>query len=81
MRLDELMQQEDLQGLQLVEIRVKEAPSNPGEFLVVLKARLEGRPVVAFSSGSTVLDAISTAVERMRNSTMRWREDRPFPTG
>ena len=49
------------------------------EPLVVVKGRDgDGRPVIAFSAGSTAMSALETALERFSNNTLKWREDKPY---
>lgn len=81
MLLDEWMMDIDTQGMQITNIRVRSPLEGHGEFLVIVKARFEGRPYVGFHSAASVEDGLIGALERIRNNDLKWREDQPYKEG
>jgi len=53
------------------------APLDEGaEFLLVLRGQAEdGTPMVSFTSATTLGECVRSCVARLRNNTMKWRED------
>lgn len=81
MQLDEWMVTVDTQGMRITNIRVRSPIEGSGDFLVVVKARIEGRPYVGFHSATTAEDGLIGALERVRNNDLKFREDKPFEKG
>lgn len=46
------------------------------EYLVVVRGNQDAAAVVAFSSGSTFAESVATLVNRMRNGSLEFKEDR-----
>jgi hypothetical protein len=46
-----------------------------GEFLVIIRASLEGRAFVGFTSGYDIGAALRLAIARVENGSMSWKED------
>ena len=59
----------------LLEIRVKCDPADDMGVLIVVKALSDDGPVVAFHRGESVVEAIQGASRRLKNHTLKWRED------
>lgn len=78
MMLDEWMRGEDAQGMRVNEIRIRTGRDRGGEHLIVVKASFEGRQFVGFHSGNDVEEVLQGALERVKNNTMKWRDDVPF---
>lgn len=76
--LEDWMLQEDTQGMTITEVRTRVGTGSGGLFLTIVKATFEGRPYVGFHSADTPEDAIRGALERIRNTDMKWREDKPY---
>jgi hypothetical protein len=63
-------------SIELTGMSVKAPTTHPGEFLLTVRAvDEEGRPIVAFSGGSTLGDAIVTLVNRIGNGSLKWKVD------
>lgn len=70
------MVQPERLGVALKGFSVKAPPEERGEYLLVLRGLdPEGVPVVSFTSATTLEECFRSAVARMRNGQMRWRED------
>jgi len=80
MALDEMMDAKEFDEMNIREIRVKQNSDGSPGVLVVVKAVVEGRMLVGFSQGMTTSEAVSSAVERIKNNSMKWREDKPYGT-
>jgi hypothetical protein len=62
--------------VELVGLSVRGPRSSGDDVLVTLRGLNEdGLPVVAFSGGSCLEDALVTALNRANNGTLKWRED------
>lgn len=65
----------------IMQVTIK-APKVPGgEPLVIVKARVEGQNIIAFSGGFDGAEALRVALERVQNGTIKWREDQPYLPG
>ncbi len=62
----------------LKEIRFKVRYGEEGDVLVVLKAEGSEGNQVAFHSGDRVDDVIIGVAARLRNGSLKWREDKPY---
>lgn len=76
--LDELMDAKEFDEVNIREIRVMQNKDGSPGVLAVVKAVVEGRMLVGFSQGMNPSEAIASAVERIKNNSMKWREDRPY---
>lgn len=76
--LDSWMREEDMQGMVIDQIVIRNGRDRGDEPLVIVKARFEGRKYVGFHSATDVEAAVQGALERVRNQDMKWREDRPY---
>lgn len=77
--LGKLMELDDLDGIVFREIRVKPPVREGGDFMVIIKARTGPHVIVGFHAALDLPEAIRGAFERVKNDTMKWREDRPYP--
>jgi hypothetical protein len=76
--MDEVMSAAADDDIRLVEVRVRPAGSGEGEYLVVVKADTPYGRQVGFHSADVPSEALRGAMERIRNKTMKWREDTPY---
>ncbi len=65
----------------LKEIRLKVRYGSEGDVLAVIKAEGTEGEQVAFNSGDRLDDVIVGLASRMRNGSLKWREDRPYGEG
>lgn len=66
----------------LIEVRIKCDPDDEEGVLVILKGYLGSVNYVAFHRDSTYTAAVSTVGNRLRNGSLKWREDHGFkPNG
>lgn len=77
-QLEEWMMAEDTQGMRITHMTVRSGFERGGEFLVTVKAQIEGRLYVAFHSANSPEDAITGALDRARDNALKWREDTPY---
>lgn len=63
-------------GYDLLSLTVRLPQSEGGEYLVILRANVEGVGMVGFSSGATLASALETLVNRMSNGSLNFQEDR-----
>jgi len=49
-----------------------------GDIFIILNATVGGVDRVAFHGGATFADALISAVKRLRNGSMKWRDDVPY---
>lgn len=71
-------QEEDEFDLKWLKIRPPREES--GEFLLVCAAWVDGASMVAFSSGSSLVDALHSFARRLLNGSVRWKADE-YDTG
>jgi hypothetical protein len=65
-----------LAGFDVYELKLKRFESQDAKLLLVMKAYdVDGRPVVAFHAGNNVLDVLAGAMRRLRNGSLKWKED------
>lgn len=81
MALDEMMDVKEFEEMNIREIRVKQNSDGSPGVLVVVKAIEDGRLLVGFSQGMTTSEAVSSAVERIKNNSMKWKDDKPYGAG
>lgn len=60
---------------ELYEFRVKCDKSDPQGYLVVVKGLGEDGYVIAFHRGETVVEAMVGVARRLKNHTLKWKED------
>ena len=65
----------------IYEVRIKAPKEIGGDPLVIVKARIEGQNLIAFSGGFDGAEALRVTLERISNGTLKWREDQPYPPG
>lgn len=65
----------------IMQITIKAPKQVGGEPLVIVKARVEGQNIIAFSGGFDGAEALRVALERIQNGTIKWREDQPYLPG
>ncbi len=56
-------------------LTVRIPTADEAQYLVVVRATKEGRAVVGFHGSDSYADTIRGGIERLRNKTMKWRED------
>lgn len=78
MMLEDWMYKEDAQGMLIDSVIIRHGRDKGGDHMVIVKARMEGRPHVAFHSGQTPEDALSGALEGIRSNAAKWRVDKPY---
>lgn len=60
------------------EVRIR-APREAGEdYMVIVKAQVEGRMLVGFHGATSIEEAIRGAYERINNNSMKWKDDEGF---
>jgi len=63
-------------GVEPYDVRIKHTPDGDEPLLLIVKAyNADGAPLVAFHAGRNVLDILAGAMRRMRNGTIKWRND------
>lgn len=62
----------------VVEIRFKVRYADEGDILIVVKRAGEGGKEIAFHSADTLGEAVISLANRMRNGSLKWREDKPY---
>lgn len=60
---------------ELYELRIKCDAADDQGYLVVAKGLGEDGYVVAFHRGETVVEAVTGVAARLKNHTLKWRED------
>jgi hypothetical protein len=75
-RWERLMGLGALEGTTIESVRIRTPRTEGGEFLIVVKASVEGKRAVGFHSSTSLPEALSGAANRVLNRTLRWREDR-----
>lgn len=80
-QLDVWMQDEDPQGMWISHITLKSGRTRGGEHLVIVKAQFEGVPYVGFHSAEEAESALRGALDRLRNNTLKWKQDEPYTPG
>jgi len=63
-------------NIMLHSVRVKLPEYGEEDYLVCIKAYEEGRAVVAFHGASSFSDVLMGVVQRMRNRSLKWKDDR-----
>lgn len=76
--LNSMMDEGDFEDIRILEIRVKNGNDGDGSKLIIVKALVEGRAIIGFSSGLDMTSALRTALERIKNNSMKWRDDKPY---
>jgi len=76
--LGKLMGRGDFEGMDIKELRIKPPAVEGGDYLVIVKAVVEGRAIVGFHGAGDFGDALRGCYERINNNAMRWREDKPY---
>jgi hypothetical protein len=62
----------------LTEVRIKCDPDDEQGVLVILKGYLGSQDYVAFHRDSSFTSAITSAGNRLRNGSLKWREDNGY---
>lgn len=60
------------------ELRFRVRYDAEGDVLGVIKAETGAGKVIAFQSGDTVAEVLRGIVNRLRNGSLQWREDKPY---
>lgn len=56
-------------------LRVRAPRERAGEWLVIVKAWHGNKPMVAFHSALSFAEALIGTINRMRNKSLKWKED------
>lgn len=64
------------QGIYVRGLRVRLPNGDQGDYLVVVTANAEGRPVVAFNNGYSLGEALLSTVKRLETGDVVWRDDK-----
>lgn len=63
-------------GWEIMGLSVRKPRDETEDFLITLRALTsEGQPVVAFSGGAFLEDAVVTLMNRLSNGSLKWRPD------
>lgn len=65
----------DDEDISIVAIRARFPTSESPDYLVTVKAMVEGQAVVGFHGGETFHEALGGVLTRLQNRTMKWRSD------
>ena len=65
----------DEDEVDIVSIRIRFPEGEGSDFLMVVRAFVEGQPMVGFSGGATFKEALWSGMERLVRGSMRWKED------
>lgn len=69
-------------GMAIYEIRIKVWENESAGLLMVIKAHDgEGTPVVGFHTGGHPVEMLASAARRIRNGSIRWKEDQYYRGG
>lgn len=60
---------------ELYEIRIKCDQSDPQGFMAIVKGFGESGYVVAFHRGETMVETVTGVASRLKNHTLKWKED------
>lgn len=75
-RVDNTLERLFEEDIVVLDIRVRIPEYAGAEFLCICSARIGGEHVVAFSSGTTFIDALRGMLARMENGTVKWSVDK-----
>lgn len=75
-RLTYMQERLDKQEIVLGSLTLRPPSVDGGDWLLVLRAQLEGGPAVGFVSGHDVAGCLLSTVSMLENGSMKWREDR-----
>lgn len=67
------LQEED--NFRLVALKLRAPMEDSAEYLVVVSAYVDGRAMVGFSAGSTIMEALLICSRRILNGSIKWKED------
>lgn len=79
LKLEKLMEDFDLNGLVIREVRIQGPEHTGSGYRAIIKGRSEdGRPFVAFHDGTSIQEMMDGIVQRQSAGTLKWREDEPW---
>lgn len=67
------LQEED--DFRLTGLKLRAPIEYSGEYLVIISAYVQGQPMVGFSSGSTIMEALLVCSRRILNGSIKWKDD------
>lgn len=75
MQLEQALVREEEAGMSLHQLKLIAKGSDAVEWLVVLTVDTDNGPKVAFTSASSLVEALVSLGNRLRNRTLKWRDD------
>jgi hypothetical protein len=74
-RTERILEGLDNEDCIVTSLRVRTPGYTYSDYLVTIKAEIEGVPHVGFHGATTFGEAIQGAIERLQNRTMKWKAD------
>lgn len=62
----------------ITEVRLRVRYGSEGDILVILKAEGARGKTIAFHSGDTVPECVQQVANRLKNGSLKWKEDIPY---
>jgi len=75
MRFERVVVDEGVSGTDLRDIRLKAPKEGSNEWLVIIRIDYEGSPMVAFSTATSMLEALRLTTTRYLNGDLKWKDD------
>lgn len=73
--LDENLDKLDAQGFVFKGLNIKAPDENRADWLVTIKADVEGAPVIAFTSAPGLPEAVYQAISQFSKRQLKWKDD------
>lgn len=73
--LDSNLDKLDQQGFIFVGMNLKAPNEDRQDWLVTIRAEVEGRKVVAFHSAFSLAEVVDQAIRRFSNRQLQWKDD------
>lgn len=66
----------DSDEIEVTGVTIKLPDEPGGDYLIVARGYVGGKPHVAFTGGTSLVEAMMSLVNRLRNRSMKWKVDR-----
>jgi len=72
---EHLLDRLDEANIMIASVRVKVPLGDEVDYLIIVRARQEGRGVVGFHAGTTLRETLVGTIARLSNGSMKWKDD------